>query len=318
MSGEGALEGKKTEKETKASIQLAAWEPDAPYLKELKNVPGEERYNLYLDLKKEHGNTPSFYLDVSDLFLESGETELGLRILSNIAEMELENHELLRILAHRLEQLKKYDLAIKVFEQVLRIRDEEPQSYRDLGLCLDKNGEHQKAVDMLYHVVQTGWDARFPDIEGIALVEINRIVGKNKGTLNLKNIDPELITNLDLDVRIILTWDTDNCDMDLWVTDPVKEKCFYSHKNTRIGGRMSNDFTGGYGPEMFTLKKALKGSYHVEINYYGSRSQKASGPTTIQMKLITNYGRPNEEVQEITRRLTENKEVLDIGTLLFE
>lgn len=309
---------KKEAEETTASIQLTAWQPDAPYLKELKAVTGAERYKQYLELKKEHGKTPSFYLDVSDLFFDSGDTDMGLRILSNIAELELENHALLRILAHRLEQLKKYELAIKVFEQVLQIRKEEPQSYRDLGLCLDKNGEHQKAIDLLYHVVQNVWDSRFPDIEGIALVEINRIVGRNKGLLNLKNIDPELITDLDLDVRIILTWDTDNCDMDLWVTDPVKEKCYYSNKSTRIGGRMSNDFTGGYGPEMFTLKKAMKGKYLVEINYYGTRSQQASGPTTIQMKLITNYGRPNEEVQEITRRLTENKEILDIGTLVFE
>ncbi len=46
--------------------------------------------------------------------------------------------------------------------------------------------------------------------------------------------------------------------MDLWVTDPNKETCYYSHKETLIGGRISNDFTEGYGPEQFLLKKAIQ------------------------------------------------------------
>lgn len=307
----------KGNKTDKVEIQLAAWTPDAPYLEPLKKLKGEELYAKYLKLKTENGNTPSFYLDVADVFIEAGDEKIALRILSNIAELELENHELLRILAHRLEQLKYYDLAVEVFNTVLRLRKEEPQSYRDLGLCLEKTGEFQRAIEMLYAVALNEWDGRFPDIEGIALVEMNHIISRHAG-LNTTFIDKDLLQDLPVDVRIILTWDTDNCDMDLWVTDPYEEKCFYSHKLTAIGGRMSNDFTGGYGPEMFTLKQAVKGNYKVQINYYGSRSQKANGPTTIQMKLITNYGRPNEEVQEITRRLTETKEILDIGELIFQ
>ncbi len=304
--------------EDKAAIQLSEWEPDAEYLKTLKKVVPGELYKTYLELKKDHGQTPSFYMDVSDLFIEKGMKDQALRILSNIAELELENHELLRILAHRLEQLGYYNEAIVIYREVLRIRGEEPQSYRDLGLCLEKAGKYQEAVDQLFQVVDRTWDSRFPGIESIALVEINRIVSLHKGAVNTGKIDPELLKDMPLDVRIILNWDTDNCDMDLWVTDPRGEKCFYSNKNTRIGGRMSNDFTGGYGPEMFTIKKAIKGEYVVQVNYYGSRSQKAAGPTTIQMQLVTNYGRPNEKVQEITRRLSTNKEVLDIGKLLFE
>lgn len=304
--------------ESNTSIQLAAWQPNAPYLDELKKLSGGERYSRYIGLKKEHGNTPSFYLDVSDLFIENNEKDLALRILSNIAELDLENHEMLRILAHRLEQLKYFDLALPVYTEVLRIRGEEPQSWRDLGLCHEKAGHYQEAVDKLYEVATRKWDSRFPDIEGIALIEVNHIVSLHRHKVSTQKIDPELLADLPVDVRIILNWDTDNCDMDLWVTDPYGEKCFYSHKETQTGGRMSNDFTGGYGPEQFTIKQGRPGNYTVQVNYYGSRSQKASGPTTIQMLLITNYGRPNEKVEEITRRLSENKEILDIGTLVFE
>lgn len=310
-------DGKRKERSS-GKIKLEKWEPDAPYLKELKKLGKGERYKAYLKLKPEYGNTPSFFLDVSDLFLEDGKKDLALRVLSNIAELKLENHELMRVLAHRLEQLGYYDLAAMVFEEVVKIRGEEPQSYRDLGLCLAKKGDYQGAIDNLYQVVENPWDGRFPGIETIALTEINQIVSAHRSKVNTDKIPSEFIKDLPLDVRIILTWDSDNCDMDLWVTDPRKEKCYYSHKLTKIGGRMSNDFTRGYGPEMFTLKKAMNGTYKVQINYYGTSSQRVSGPTTIQMKLITNYGRSNQRVQEITRRLSTNKEVLDIGELLFE
>ena len=41
-------------------------------------------------------------------------------------------------------------------------------------------------------------------------------------------------------------WNKDNTDIDLWVTDPNGEKCMYNHKSTEIGGRLSDDFTGGF------------------------------------------------------------------------
>ena len=37
-------------------------------------------------------------------------------------------------------------------------------------------------------------------------------------------LDARLIKNLDTDVRIVLTWDADQTDVDLWVTEPSGEK----------------------------------------------------------------------------------------------
>ena len=81
---------------------------------------------------------------------------------------------------------------------------------------------------------------------------------------------------------------------------------------------MSSDFTGGYGPEEYLLKAAMKGTYKVQVNYYGSNQQRIAGPTNIQMRLITNYGKPNEKTQSITMRLASESEVIDVGELVFE
>lgn len=54
------------------------------------------------------------------------------------------------------------------------------------------------------------------------------------------------------------------------------------------------------------------------MDYYGDSQQTISGPVTIQVYLYTNFGRSNETVKSITVRISENKEVLHVGNLLFE
>lgn len=70
------------------------------------------------------------------------------------------------------------------------------------------------------------------------------------------------------DVKIVLTWETDKTDMDLWVTDPSGEKVFYAHKTSKIGGQLDIDVTTGYGPETFTLKDAVAGDYQIQIQNF--------------------------------------------------
>ena len=307
----------KEEEQRTSSIQLNAWDPETPYMSKIKNSKTENQYKQYLEDKKEYASTPSFYLDVANHFVKQGNKKLALRILSNIAEMDVENHELMRILAHRLEQLEYYQLAISVYEEVIKIRAEEPQSYRDLSLCLAADGQYQKALDIIYDAIKKPWDGRFPEIEGIMAVEMNRIISKAAGKIDISKIDKRLIKDMPVDVRIVLNWDTDNSDMDLWVTDPYQVKCYYSHALTYTGGRMSRDFTRGYGPEEYLIKGALPGKYIIQANYYGSSTQRITGPTTIYLELYTNYGKKNEKKETIPMQLTSEARVVDIGVLEF-
>jgi uncharacterized protein YfaP (DUF2135 family) len=198
------------------------------------------------------------------------------------------------------------------------MRGEEPQSYRDLALVYAQDGRDQEAVDLLYQLIEKPWDARFPQIALIAVGEMNAIIANSKERLNLQSIDQRLLKNLPVDIRVVLTWDADNSDMDLWVIDPYGEKCFYGQPNTRIGGHMSNDFTGGYGPEEFMLKQAIPGSYQIKVNYYGNNQQIIAGATTIQVALFLDFGKKTQRRKDITLRLKDKKEVIDVGNFDFE
>jgi Uncharacterized protein conserved in bacteria len=170
----------------------------------------------------------------------------------------------LRLLAYRLQQAGETAVAVPIFERVLELAPNEPQSHRDLGLALADAGQAQAAVEQLYAVVTGAWDPRFADIDLIALTELNAIVDKARRDgkpVDTSAIDARLLKNLPLDVRVVLAWDADNTDVDLHVFDPNGEEVYYGHNLSYQGGAISHDATGGYGPEEFALKVAKPGKY---------------------------------------------------------
>jgi Ca-activated chloride channel family protein len=315
MEAMAGLQRKEKSASTAPSIGMALqkWVPNAPYIERLKRASKDKVYAVYLDQKADYANSSAFFLDAADILIDKGQRDLALRVLSNLAEMDLENRAVLRILGYRLLQAGAPALALPVFEEVQRIATEEPQSFRDLGLALAAAGRPQEAIDKLYEVALRPWDARFPDIESIALAELNTIVATSGKPLDTSRIDKRLLAGLPLDLRVVLTWDADNSDMDLYVTDPSGERCDYSHNLTAQGGRMTRDFTGGYGPEEFSLRRARPGKYKIEVNYYGSRQQVIAGATTLQVKLFSGFGTGKQKEQIMTLRLKEASETVFVG-----
>ena len=319
------------EPESGAQIAIKAWDPDTPYIKLLKDTNPGDRYKVYIEQKKSYGRSPGFYFDCAEFFLTNGNREIAIRIISNLSELELENPALLRVLAHRLSQIDELDLAVGLFEQVLKLRPEEAQSHRDLALVLARRGnrdislssaerkrqvkaDYDRGIELLYNVVKNEWK-RTDEIELVALMELNRLIPvANSLGVKLPPIDKRLVKALDVDLRIVLTWDMDMTDLDLWVTEPSGEKAIYSHPDTATGGHLSHDVTGGYGPEEYNLRRGMSGEYKIDANYYGNRNPGLAGIATLQVEVFTNFGRRNEKRQVITKRLDNVSEVVLIGS----
>ena len=293
------------------TLALAPWAPDSAYARRLRAAPPRQLYALYLSERAQHADSSAFYLDVADLLLASGQRDLALRVLSNLAEMQLENRHILRVLGYRLLQAKAPALAVPVFGDVLALGEEEPQSFRDLGLALEAAGEYQAAAEALYEVMTRPWDGRFDGISLIALDELTTLIARER--VDAAFIDPRLRRAMPLDLRVVLSWDSDNSDMDLWVTDPNGERAYYGNRLTYQGGQMSQDFTGGYGPEQFSLRDAKPGKYTVEANFFGSREQLVTGATTLMLRLSTQWGSRGQRDQQVTLRLKDRAETVLVG-----
>lgn len=308
-----------------ASMTVQRWDPQTPYLAAIKGTALKDQYATYLQQRDQYAASPGFYLDCAGYFIIK-QPQIGLRILSNLAEMKIEDVALLRVYAWRLQEAGQLDRAEEILEQVLYLRDDEPQSHRDLALLLiqryqQSNNQQDalRAARLLYDVVIKNWQ-RFAQIEVLALTELNDLLHDMPAALRQQCafVDQRLIQHLPVDVRIVLSWDADNTDVDLHVFEPSGEKAFYSHNRTSIGGYVSRDFTRGYGPEDYFVKQAMPGTYEIRCHYYGSRQQTLIGPCTVTATVFTNYGRPDEQRQVMTLRLRKPDDTYVVGSITID
>ena len=333
-AGGGAFSGaaKQAEESGKSvSMEIKQWQPDSPYLKIMS--ASDDPYSAYLAIRGEYDRSPSFYLECAEFFKAKDDLVKAIRVLSNLAEMDLEAPQVLRVLGYRLLQYDNPAESVPVFEVVLKQRPEEPQSYRDLAIALTRRAElnadtakddYARALD-LYQTLIWGrdyenWDGRFGDVELFALEESNAMLeaAKKAGVTEIP-LDEEFIRPVDVDVRIVMTWSADNTDIDLHVIEPSGEKVFYGHRLSVAGGMISRDFTGGYGPEEYMIHNAPKGKYKIKAHYYASHAVELLGAVTVQADVYTNFGRPSQKRQSLTFPLKEDgKDVYDIGEITFE
>ncbi len=102
--------------------------------------------------------TPLFYLQLGAKLLNQGAelSRVGLRVLSNAVESQLNDPRWMRLLAYACEQHALIDHALHLYERVLTLRGEEPHSYLDLARVLVRRrlpGDLTRALALLTDVI---------------------------------------------------------------------------------------------------------------------------------------------------------------------
>ena len=265
--------------------------------------------------------------------------ELAERIMSNLAEFKLEDAALWRTMGWRLREAERYELAIRVFRKVLALRGEEGQSYRDLALVLMEAGKRKaitsaaEAKPLLEEALQCFKTAAF-DLHGrksgrtgndfqvaiIALEELNGLctwIEERIWPENTKPVIPEIDAayrrDLPVKLRIVMSWDADQTDIDIHVLEPNGEEAYYQNRRTAEGGFVSEDVTTGYGPEEYLKKELESGTYKILSNYFASRQTALTGATMVTLTIYTDWGTNAETQKVITLRLNKPKEKQVIG-----
>ena len=283
-------------------IKMVNIKSDKEYMKLIE--ASKNPYQTYLDLRKDYNETPSFYFDVASYFIQKKDKVTGLKILSSIADLGLEDAELYKMLAYKLKEIEEHPTELFITKKVLDWRPFDAQSYRDYALALQDNQRYQEALDNLYKVLTNDYSVeianRDRDITEIIVPEINNLVALHRKDLNLSAINKDILVDIPVDIRVVMNWNKDMTDIDLWVIDPNGEKCFYSNKTTAIGGRISDDVTQGFGPEQFLLKKAIKGKYKIQTNFFGENQMSISGATTISAEIYLFYSSGKQVKKMIT------------------
>ncbi|MBO9591836.1 MAG: hypothetical protein J7599_02935 [Niabella sp.] len=284
----------------KGKVTAIEIKSDAAYMKQMEAaVSIDAAYKTYLKLRENYQTTPSFYFDMANWFYGKKEASRAVSIVSNLVELELEDAVLYKTVAYLLKKYGAYDKELLLTKKVLDWRPMDPQSYRDYALALQDNGKYQQALDTLYTALTQSYTeetrTRDEGIEEVLLMELNNIAGRYNARVNTSKIDKALLYRLPVDIRVVLNWNIDHTDIDLHVTDPKNEECYYGSRETSLGGRISNDFTDGFGPEQFLLKKAVRGKYQIKTDFFGERQVTVAGPPTLMAEVFLRYASGNEE-----------------------
>ncbi|WP_395699471.1 YfaP family protein [Aquabacterium sp.] len=97
-------------------------------------------------------------------------------------------------------------------------------------------------------------------------------------------------------LRVVLSWDSDNTDLDLHVVSPDGQHVFYGNRVAPNGGALDVDVTTGFGPEIFAHPAPPAGTWHVYVNYYGA-GERRDVITVAQVAIIENEGTGAEKQQ---------------------
>lgn len=299
------------------AVEAAEWNPDRPYLKALAAAPAQAWSARYAELEKQYGDAPAFYFDVAEQLFRAGRKAEAVRVVLTALDVPGANGKTMIIVADRLQAYGALDRAVWLRERILFLEPDRPQPRRDLALALIVRGDgatgparaadYRRALDLLNEVIVRPWDSDYDGIEMIALMEANHLVARMKALgLDQDVLDRRLVGLLDVDIRAVLEWNTDQTDMDLWVDEPTGEQAIYSNPTTEIGGRLSNDMTAGFGPEEYLLRRAPNGEYVLRVNVYASDVLDPNGPSTVRVRLFRDWGRRTQKQESFTIELKRN------------
>ncbi|MEO7411005.1 MAG: hypothetical protein ABIU10_06770, partial [Sphingomicrobium sp.] len=307
-----------------AEILPGARLADRDYLKAFdSNLAAFDR--LFAEWEDKASGAPIFYFDVADWLYAKGRQSEAVDTLLSALDLPTADGVSMGIVAARLQRWGEHDLAIALRERQLLADSERPQIRRLLALAIaaraavggpNMRADYARAIALLVELALEPLDTEFEGIDVIALREANAFIPRLAALGGRVDLDPRLIKNLDSDLRIVIDWSSDDTDLDLWVDQPNGERAIYSHPQTVIGGRLSNDMTDGYGPEEYWLRTAPNGTFRVSTNTYDSDRLDPNGKPRLHLRLIRDFGRPTEREEAVDLEMGggEKKEV-EIGRI---
>jgi hypothetical protein len=247
----------------------------------------------------------------------------GLKLLSSLIEANPGDTTMARDVAFT---AREWGLGSQVYELLLRVaatRPEEPQTYLALAGLADELGADDLAQVYYELALVGGWDLRFGDYREIAAIDYMRFL---KTTRIDALADPQIARSRLEQLRsqlpieqagllVVMTWNTDQTDVDLHVREPSGTEVFYSHPKSLAGGRLTRDVTTGYGPEMYYIPNMRGGTYDIRAHYFASNRNRLSTRTKVYVTIFRDFGTPQETVTSEVVTLEDGKDVHPIAKI---
>jgi tetratricopeptide (TPR) repeat protein len=257
----------------------------------------------------------------------AGDTAGAVRALSSVVELRPRDGESMRLVGYALLALAQYEVAAELFERLRLIRPFEPSVFLEEALALDALGRIDHAARNYEIVLSRTWQRHAEESITVARWHYARLLSSFLETAQLSAAERTKVNRRmselareTKDFQLATFWSTDSVDIDLWIYEPNGEKCFYSHRETTLGGKLYFDVTDGLGPELYHAEKSTPGQYDTLIHFYGSGAPRIAAPTAmllvVDRDVLEKGGARSRKFQ--MRMLPKKDAVLMMRTDMFE
>lgn len=261
---------------------------------------------------------------LGDLYRELGQLVAARRAYSAVVELLPKDPDAQRALATVLKQGGQLKAAYQRLLAAAKLRPEDRRiafELADVAQRLGRHGEATRRFAAIATAKATPRKIAYPAKQRLAQLyagarrqALDRGAKEQAATLARKIDALGLSGGVANDIKIYLTWDTNRTDVDLWVVNPAGQKICYRNKKGRFGGALYDDVTDGYGPESFTAKRATRGTYLVQVNYYAS-SRRAFSEARGEVIVVLHEGTAREVRHVLPYRLFSAKQTVTVARL---
>ena len=169
-------------------------------------------------------------------------------------------------------------------------------------------GEPVRAAGLLWRAVTTGVGTRRSGRSLVFLEELNALLVREGLDPNRLGIDALFVRHVPLDLRVVLEWDAEQCNVDLFVNDPMGNPVGMPQNHIVNGSVRSGNVSRSYGPESLALWRAMPGNYRFKARFFGDWNESYESRVTAELEVIRGFGTANESRARHAIRLGEKED----------
>jgi len=209
-------------------------------------------------------------------------------IVSKLRRDDVANPDLIRRLAHALEQEGDTIAAARVRTEIVEFAPRDIEARRTYAAALVQRKDIAGACAQWVAALQLN-----PTTQRVvyqAMTDLRRAHKNDAGFFGPCVLDAVSRYPVQRTVAVVVTWDSHDADVDLIVTEPGGEVVRRGHRESKQGGKLVHMAHYGYGPEIYELGSGRPGSYGLAIQRQGGAAEEVRGTVTI----LRHVGSPKE------------------------
>lgn len=246
-----------------------------------------EAKGIYDTYEPKYGTNPNFNIDASNYFLEFWTNETFTKELISKNQNRFGNNvEYLKALAFVLDKNKKYDQSVDLYKQILLLKSNSVESYRDLANAYVKDGQSERGENLYaryFHLMKEGFFSKQPEaLQNVINTEVKTLLDISESELDssLSNF----IAKDNVKTRILLEWSDDAAELNFEFISP--EKIVNSWSNSQDGESKESLISKGVTSKDFFIYDN-QGAWQINADYKGNKSGLA---TYLKVTISTDYG----------------------------